>query len=907
MKKSIFFCIVLLGFVSLTLFAAADNNDTLLQGLRFRRLGPDRCGSWVTCFAVPDQPLAAHLYTFYVGTRNGGVWKTVNNGTTFTPLFDSQQRLSIGAIALAPGHPDIVWVGTGEASSARSSNSGNGVYRSTDSGKTWQHMGLADSHHIARIVVDPRDPDTVYVAAMGHLFSANAERGLFKTIDSGRSWQKILYIDEKVGVIDLVMDPRRSGVLYAATYEKERRAWTFIESGPRSAIHKSVDGGKTWRRLSNGLPQGAIGRIGLDIWLKNPDILYAIVENANPRPATAIKNTVATDLSKLSAALIGNEIFRSADGGESWKKVNADKDNVGGKAPYSFNTIRVAPDNDQNIYVLSDTLPNSTDGGKTWHDLDWPQQRLFSSMFGDVRALWIDPQNPERILLGSDGGVHISYDGGRTCDQYANLPLSEFYAVGVDMEEPYNIYGGLQDHDSWKVPSNGWSGRIGPEDWLVVGGGDGMYNQVSAQDSRFLYNNREMGQMWRLDQLTGVQTSITPKRPKEQPRYRSNWTPPIQVSAHNSQIIYTGTQVLLRSLDRGEHWEEISPDLTGNDATKTIGRNHTSYCTLTTIGESPLQAGCIWVGTDDGRVWLTQNHGHDWEEMTKKIAALGGTREYWVSRVLPSRYQKGTAYVAKTGFHFDVSKPLLFKTIDYGRSWKTIHGDLPAVNIWALAEDAKNPELLFCGTEAGLFVSFNSGGLWTMVPGVPPVWVRDVLVHARENDLIAATYGRGLYIVDITPLQEFTPAIAQSALHFFSIEAKAQLLTRELGNYKLLGDRFLHCENEPAGLVCNYWLSEKIAGKAMLTVRDAAGKVLRVLEGPLEAGLNQVVWDMYIKPDDAKDDSPWAVYSWPMAGIGEYQITLEAGGKNLTRPARISKRLGWSVGPQTRDLDQPLR
>jgi hypothetical protein len=442
---------------------------------------------------------------------------------------------------------------------------------------------------------------------------------------------------------------------------------------------------------------------------------------------------------------------------------------------------------------------------------------------------------------------------------------------------------------------------------MIVGGGDGMYNQLSAQDNRYLYNNREMGEMWRLDQLTGVQTPITPKRPKEQSRYRFNWTPPIQVSAHNSQIIFTGAQVLLRSLDRGEHWEEISPDLTGNDAAKTTGRNHTSYCTLTTIGESPLQPGCIWTGSDDGKVWLTRNHGHDWEEMTKKLEVLGGKKEYWVSRVMPSRYQAGTAYVAKTGFHFDVFRPMLFKTMDFGRSWKAIHGDLPEVNIWALAEDIKNPELLFCGTEAGLFVSLNNGGHWARVPGVPSVWVRDVLVHPRENDLIVATYGRGLYIADITPLQEFTPAIARSALYFFSIEAKAQLQTRELGNYKLLGDRYMYCENEPAGLVCNYWLGEKIAGKARVTVRDAAGKVLRVFEGALEAGLNQAVWDMRIKPADAKDDSPWALYSWSLAGVGEYAITLEAGGKTLTRPARISKRLGWTIGPQTRDLDQSLR
>ncbi|MDP2915962.1 MAG: hypothetical protein Q8O91_10975, partial [Candidatus Aminicenantes bacterium] len=578
-------------------FAASQDrfNEGLLKAFAFRNLGPFRAGSWVTSFAVPAAPLKEHLYTFYVGTRNGGVWKTTNAGTTFEPLFDGQAKLSIGAVAVAPSNANIVWVGTGEAYCARSSNSGDGIYKSADAGKTWTNMGLRDSHHIARLALHPKNPDIVYVAAMGHLFSNNAERGVFRTRDGGRTWDKVLTINDKIGAIDVVMVNADPNVLYAAMYDKIRLPWHYEMGGPESGIYKTTDGGKSWEKLAGGLPSGKIGRIGLDVYQKNPDILYAVVENGNRRPPTQQE----IDLAKKRGAepaeqTAGNEVYRTDDGGKNWRKVNAGYEAALNKAPYSFNELKMDQNDPNTVYITGQSLASTTDGGKTWNGLSWPSNGVFQKAFGDWRCMWVDPDNSDRLLFGSDGGVNISYDRGRTCHHFYNIPLGEFYAIGVDMEDPYNIYGGMQDHDSWKGPSNSWAGEITLTDWVTVGGGDGMYNCVDPTDSRWVYNNREMGSMWRFDQKLGVQTSITPRRAPGREALRFNWTPPIMLSPHNPAIVYTGAQVLFRSLDRGDHWTEISPDLTTNEKAKQGGAGNISYCTLTTISESPLMPGVIW-------------------------------------------------------------------------------------------------------------------------------------------------------------------------------------------------------------------------------------------------------------------------------------------------------------------------
>jgi photosystem II stability/assembly factor-like uncharacterized protein len=874
-------------------------NEDLLKNFKFRNLGPFRAGSWVTSFAVPSLPLKEHLYTFYVGTRNGGVWKTVNNGTTFAPIFDSQARLSIGAVAVAPSNASIVWVGTGEAYCARSSNPGDGIYKSIDAGKTWKNMGLEDSHHIVRIAIHPKNPDIVYVAAMGHLFTNNTERGVFRTRDGGQTWDKVLYVSDKIGAIDLVMVQANPNILYAALYDKIRLPWHYEIGGPESAIYRTIDGGTSWKKLGGGLPSGRVGRIGLDVFQKNPDILYAVVENANRRAPTQQEIDLAkkrgTGLGELTA---GNEVYRTDDGGRSWRKVNAGYEAALNKAPYSFNELKMDQNDSNTVYITGQSLASTNDGGKTWKGLSWPSNGVFEKAFGDWRAMWVDPQNSDRLIFGSDGGVYISYDRGVTCHHCYNIPLGEFYAIGVDMEDPYNIYGGMQDHDSWKGPSNGWAGEITLSDWVTVGGGDGMYNCIDPSDSRWVYNNREFGAMWRFDQTLGIQTTITPRRLQGKEPLRFNWTPPIMLSPHNPAIVYTGAQVLLRSLDRGDHWTEISPDLTTNEKAKQGGAGNITYCTITTLSESPVQPGLIWVGTDDGKVQVTQDGGAAWKDCTAKIASAGGPDNFWVSRVLASPHDAGTAFAAKTGLRFDDFRACLYQTTDYGETWASIVGNLPQNSVNAIVQDRKNASLLFVGTEQGVYVSIDGGKKWVPFKNnMPWVKVTDLIIHPRESDLVAATYGRGLYITNITPLQELNESLLGQDVYLFEIKPQVQRISGGIGNYQLLGDSHPMTPNEPNAVSINYYLKDKTAGKVNVKVTDPYGKVLSEITGKGEAGISTVLWDMRLQRPQGQAGGFRGFGGGPMVNPGEFVVTLEIGDRKFTKKALIPKRMGWALGP----------
>jgi len=899
-RKVLALLLISVVFLVSSITAQEKAEVALLKPFAFRNLGPFRAGSWVTSLAVPANPSRSHLYTLYVGTRNGGVWKTANNGTTFEPIFDSQEALSIGDVAVAPSDENIIWVGTGEAYCARSSSSGDGIYKSIDGGKTWKHCGLRDSHHIARIVVHPMNPDIVYAAVMGHLFSANEERGVFKTADGGATWQRVLYINDKVGAIDLAINLSSPDTLYAAMYDKVRLPWHFEAGGPESAIFKTTDAGKTWTRLGGGLPAGRVGRIGFDIYQKNPSILYAIVENVNKRAPT--KEEAEQDKKRgrdPRERTYGVEVFRTDDAGASWHKINAGKESAFDKAPYSFNQLRINQHDPDKVYCTGQSLVSTMDGGKTWTGLSWPPDGVFQKAFGDFRTMWVDPLDGDRLIFGSDGGVYVSYDGGKTCHHYYNIPLGEFYAVGVDMNDPYNLYGGLQDHDSWKGPSNGWAGEITLADWVTVGGGDGMYNAVDPADNRWVYNNREFGMMWRLDQETGVQTPIMPRREKGKDPYRFNWTPPIIMSPHNSAIVYTGAQVLLRSFDRGDHWEEISPDLTTNDDSKQHGAGNITFCTITTASESPLKPGVIWVGTDDGKVQVTRNHGANWADCTAGIAAAGGPAELWVSRVFASPHDAGTAFVSKTGFRQDILKPFLFRTTDFGMTWTAIAGGLPDKNINVVLQDRKNAGLLFIGTDNGLYLSLNGGRSWLpFKANLPWVKVTDLVIHPRENDLIAATYGRGLWLTDITVLEEWNEKITAEEAFLFAVEPRVQRIPAVYGNYQLLGDSHLVTPNEPDDFNINYYLKEKAKDKIKVTITDLSGKVLRELEGKGEAGFNTVLWDMRPKREG---EAPPGYDEYgarnTLVDPGEYIVILEAGGRKLSQKAVVRKRQGWSIGP----------
>jgi photosystem II stability/assembly factor-like uncharacterized protein len=892
--------LILLALITSGAASGQDRfNEDLLKNFTFRNLGPYRAGSWVTSFAVPTAPLKEHLYTLYVGTRNGGVWKTVNAGTTFEPVFDGQAKLSIGAVAVAPSNANIVWAGTGEAYCARSSNSGDGVYKSTDAGKTWKNMGLEDSHHIVRVVIHPKNPDIVYVAAMGHLFSNNAERGVFRTRDGGQTWEKVLYVNDRIGAIDLVMVLADPNILYAAMYDKVRLPWHYEMGGLESGIYKTIDGGKSWKKLAGGLPSGRVGRIGLDVFQKNLDILYAVVENGNRRPPTQPEIDLAKKRGSEPGELTaGNEVYRTDDGGKSWRKVNAGYEAALNKAPYSFNELKMDQNDPNTVYITGQSLASTTDGGKTWNGLSWPSNGVFQKAFGDWRAMWVDPENSDRLIFGSDGGVNISYDRGKTCHHFYNIPLGEFYAIGVDMEDPYNIYGGMQDHDSWKGPSNGWAGEVTLTDWVTVGGGDGMYNCIDPTDSRWVYNNREMGAMWRLDQKLGVQTSITPRREPGKEALRFNWTPPIMLSPHNPAIVYTGAQVLFRSLDRGDHWTEVSPDLTTNEKAKQRGAGNISYCTITTISESPLKPGIIWVGADDGKVQVTKDGGATWTDRTAKIAAVGGPENFWVSRVLASPHDAGTAFVAKTGLRFDDFRACLYKTADYGETWTALNAGLPEKPINVVIQDRKNADLLFVGTEQGVYVSIDGGRKWVPFKNnMPWVKVTDLVIHPRENDLVVATYGRGLFVTDITPLRELNENVLGQDVFLFEIEPKVQRIYGGIGNYQLLGDSHPMTPNEPNAVVINYYLKEKAAAKVNIRVTDPYGKVLREINGKGEAGMNTAQWDMRVPRPQGQAPGFGGFGGGAMVDPGEYVVILEIGDKTFTKKALIPKRMGWSLGP----------
>ena len=866
----------------------AQLEQVFSNGFTYRNLGPFRVSAWVSDIAVPETPDKAHLYTFYVASRNGGVWKTTNNGTTFTPVFENKDVLSIGALAIAPSNTDIIWVGTGDASCTRSAYPGNGIYKSVDGGANWQHMGLRDSQHIARIVVHPSNPNIVFAAVMGHLFSTNKERGVFKTTDGGVTWKKVLYTNEKTGAVDLVIDRSHPNTLYAATYECMRRPWRLEDGGAASGIYKTTDGGATWKKLAGGLPEGTLGRIGLDLYQKSSKILYAVVDNRN-------QSTEAPPAQQPAGGgprLVGSEVYRTDDGGSTWRKMNSARDDVGRKTGYAFNQLRIDPNNPNRIFVTGGSIASSEDQGKTWAGLSGPQgNRVFRRAFGDFRTLWIDSQNSDRMMAGSDGGVCISYDGGKTCDHLANLPLGEVYALTVDMDQPYNMYAGLQDHESWKGPSNGWSGSVGLTDWVSVGIGDGMYNQVDPTDSRWVYNTQEFGRPGRYDQQTRTRKIIAPTRPAGQPLLRFNWVAPIRLSPHDPKTLYAGAQVLFRSRDRGDHWEEISPDLTTNDAAKISPPGAAiQHCTIVTISESPVTAGVIWIGTDDGRVQVTKNAGTNWTDVTANITRAGGPEDAWVTRVFASNTKAGTAYVTKSRMRQDDFRPFVFKTIDYGATWTSIAGNLPNRSVNVIFEDYKNSDLLFVGNDAGVYVSNDGGARWFALKGnMPSVPVTDIVIHPRESDLVVGTYGRGIWITNVAVVREINERVLSEDVHFFAVQPRSRRQEGAIGNYRLLGDRHLVTPNDPNGLALIYYLKEPAKEKVTLTITGADAKALRTIEGTNKAGINRAVFQLggfgFQQSSDAESrPGPGQLREIPP---GEYDVTLQLGDKKFTQKARV--------------------
>jgi len=881
-----------IAFAPLT-FGQALSQE-LLNSFKYRAIGPTRQSGRFVDFAVPEgQP-----YTFYAATASGGLWKTMNNGLTFEPIFDHEKVFSIGDIAVSPSDPNILWVGTGEANNSRSSYWGDGVYKSIDAGRTWKNMGLKESHHIGRIVIHPQNPDIVYVAALGHLYSENPERGLYKTTDGGQSWSKVLDVTmegRSIGVVDVAMDPTNPDILYAATYDRLRKPWTYMLGGPGSALYRTSDGGKTWTKLSGGLPSGILGRIGIAVYAKNPNILYTCIENANKPGMSPEERWQEILQGKSSAGMVDGEVYRSDDAGETWRKVSPEKQSIGGAPGYYYGQVVIDPNNDQVVHVLSAASWGTRDGGKTW-------QRRPLRFGGDDHALWIDPKDSNHMLLGYDHGMGITYDGGKTWYHPDHLPLAQFYAVGFDMAYPYNVAGGLQDNGSVMGPSTKRGG--GPvllEDWQTVGGGDGMYNVFDTKTNRFLYNESQFGPLVRIDLVTGERKNVAYQNKRADLRW--NWCSPILVSPHDSDVIYHGANILVRSSYRGEVWEEISPDLTTNDPTKLPtgkgGDGNIQYCTITTIDESPLEPGVLWVGTDDGNVWVSRNGGKNWTKLNDRIVGNPG---YWVSRVVASSHEAGTAYVAYTGYRHDDFRPFLFKTSDYGLTWVSLIGNLPEEPINVIREDHKNPNLLFVGTEFGVYVSIDGGKIWNKLKSnMPTQPVHDIKIHPRENDLIVATHGRGIFITDITPLQELTAAVLAKDIHLFSIESKVRWVSNRTNHSSSIN---FSGESEPNGIVVHYYLKNKVQDDVKVLVYKG-NQVIHEIKGDNTPGLHRVVWNMTWRRKRTEEekkalqermsrlaeagfrpsmDPEYA--SWP-APCGEYRFVLLAGGREFSANASI--------------------
>lgn len=850
--------------------------DQVVKSIKFREIGPTRQGGRYVDFAVMEKSPKV----IYAATASGGLWKSVNNGQSWSTIFDNESVISIGAVALDQKDTSVVWVGTGEANNSRSSYWGDGVYKSTDGGKTWQNMGLPESHHIGRILIDPKNSNVVYVAALGHLYSENPERGLYKTTNGGKSWTKVLEVkraDGKfIGVVDVAMSPSDPNTLIAAAYDKIRRPWTFNEGGEGSGIYKSTDGGKNWKKLTNGLPGGFLGRIGVAYAPGNSKVVYANVENVNVEGMSADERRnmleVGIPLGRRQS-VVGTEMYRSADGGETWKKISPDGEDIGGAPSYYYQQVRVDPNDENHVYVIGIQVWETKNAGQTW-------ETAFR-FGGDNHAMWIDPADSDHFLLGYDHGMGITYDAGKTWYHPDEKPLAQFYAVDVDMAYPYNVYGGLQDNGSVRGPSSTKDGSSIPfEAWQRTGGGDGMYNVVDKTNNRYLYNESQFGPLQRVDMVTGESSGIRYTGDRDM---RWNWNAPIIVSAHNSDVIYHAGSKVVKSTYRGENWEVISPDLSKNDEVKANGTGNIQYGTITTLEESPLDPNELWAGTDDGNVQVTTDGGKNW---TLLNANIPNNPEYWVTRVEASAHFPGTAYVSFNGMRRDDFNAFLYKTTDWGKTWTSIAAGIPAGGVNVIREDHKNPDLLFVGTELGTFASIDGGKNWTkFMTNMPTNSAYDMIIHPRDNELVVATHGRGIFIADISPLQGMTSSAMNAAVTLFDIQPAVQY---QDGLSNVTAYTNFNGQSRAPG--AHIYFNAKSAGKANVKIYRGAKEIYKS-EINAVAGLNNMNWRFAeITGERSEEDLNSMAERFRRFGMSDEQIQARMNDmKYMTR----------SVGPGT--------
>lgn len=781
-RLSVFIALAVLS--ALPAVGAVDPD--LLAGLKARSIGPSGMSGRIAAIdAVESSP-----NVIWVGAATGGVWKSIDGGLTWRPVFDDQPVAAVGALAVNQSNPDVVWVGTGEGNLRNSVSIGNGVYRTLDGGRTWQHLGLEKSERIYRIVLHPDDPDVAWVTAMGQLWGENPERGVYKTEDGGKTWNRILYVDEKTGASDLVMDPSNPNHLIASMWQFRRWPWHFKSGGPGSGLYSTYDGGRTWKKATqeDGLPEGELGRIGLAISRSNPEIVYAMVEAAQ------------------------SALLRSDDGGKNWKSVNTRYDV--NPRPFYFGDIRVDPVWPNRVYSLDYDVRVSNDSGKTFE-----VGVSGGEIHGDFHALWINPNNPDHLISGGDGGLGISYDRGRTNRAVLNLPVAQFYHIAVDNDLPYNVYGGMQDNSSWRGPSSSLTfGGIRNHEWLLVGFGDGFETLPDTQDSKIGYSMWQGGNLGRFNLNTSELRDIKPPAP-DGTKLRFNWNAGLATDPFTPGTIYYGSQFLHKSTDRGETWTIISPDLTTNDPEKqkqdesggltidvTAAENHT---TIIAVAPSPLQQGVIWVGSDDGRLHVTRDGGKTWDSVEKNVRGVPANT--WIPEIRPSKHDPAGAFVVFDNHRRGDFKPYVYRTDDWGKSWKSLSTD--GIRGYALnvEQDPVDRDLLFLGTEFGLWTSFDAGKSWLKwTQGVPTVSVMDMVIHPRDHDLVLGTHGRAAYVIDdIRPLREMSDQVAAKPLHLFAIADTQQLQLGPEPGGVALGATEYRGASRPYGAFVNVWLSDK--------------------------------------------------------------------------------------------------
>lgn len=830
---------------------------TILDRLEARNIGPANMGGRIVEVAVVE----SNPKTMYVAAATGGLWKTTDGGTTWTPVFDGQDTLSLGAVTVAPGDPDIVWVGTGEANPRNSVSWGNGVYKSTDGGKTWKHMGLRENQHVGRIAIHPRNPDVVLVAALGRVWGPSKERGIYRTGDGGKTWQRVKFLDEDTGFIDVAIDPVAPDVMYAASYSVRRDAFSGgsprRQWGPNGGLFRSTDGGLTWQKMTNGLPGRPYGRSGLAIYRKDPRIVYAIIQT--DQTAGHLDNRGQLPRTHFAAIDRGG-IFRSDDRGTTWRKLN---DLV--PRPFYYGQIRIDPNDDRRIYVLGVQLFISNDGGLTFATGG-------RNVHPDHHALWINPKDSNHLVLGNDGGLYFSTNRARTFTPIRGMAIGQFYGVAVDMSKPYWVYGGLQDNGTWGGPSA--SDRpegITLADWRQVGGGDGFQAVVDPTDPYTIYIERQYGNLSRLDLRKGRAVNIKPRAP--QGLYRYNWNTPLVLSPHDPKTIYYGANILFRSTTRGDTWEKISPDLTS----RTKDQPPVTGNTLTTIAESPVKAGLLWVGSDDGKLHVSRDGGTTWTDLSEKLPGIPAQR--WITRVECSHFAEGTTYVTIDRHRNDDRRPYVYRTTDLGDTWVSLVSNLPKdAPVHVMRESSKNRDLLFVGTEFGLFVSLDAGKIWHRLKrGIPPgVTVHGLVIHPRDRDLVIGTHGRSVYILDIAPLEELTAKAREQVCHLGTIKP-ARLRKPRAAENPAEPKAFVGT-NPPDGAVIWYHLKESARDDAQLSVTDADGKEIARFTGPARAGLNRVVWNLRPTGDRGA------------AAPGKYKVTLVVAGQSLARPLVIEDK-----------------